>query len=247
MNKLTSLFITAVIMFTCSIVLAEDLKLGGGAPPIEKVVMPVKAAFQQKTGIILAIKSSGPKFALIDLARDEIAGAVLFLNQAEISGLIKKEGIQLDPATLQQVEVGKDVVKVIVNKDNPVKSLTKEQAKGIFTGKITNWKDVGGKDAPVIVVYSEIIKGVNDLFAKYVLGGEPFTKEVLDAASAKDVKINVASNPEAIGLSSISMVDATVKSLENPEIAVPVIIYSKGKPTANLQKLIDFIKAEGAK
>lgn len=240
MIKRISLLLSIFILLTSG-VFAEDLKLGGGAPPMEKAVMPVKAAFQEKTGIILSLKSSGPKFALIDLARDEIAGAVLFLKKEEVAGLIKKEGIQLDPALLQQIEVGKDVVKIIVNKDNQVKSLTKEQAKGIFTGKITNWKDVGGKDAPIIVVYSEIIKGVNDLFAKHVLGGEPFTKEVLDTTSAKDVRSAVATNPEAIGLSSISMVDGSVKSLENPEIAVPIIIYSKGKPTESLQKLINFI------
>lgn len=244
MIKRIALLAVSMSMFLSATAFAEDLKLGGGAPPIEKVIIPVKAAFQQNTGIILDLKSYGPKFALIDLARNEIAGAVLFLKKEEVTGLIKKEGIQLDPAALQQTEVGKDVVKVIVNKDNPVKSLTKEQAKGIFTGRITNWKDVGGKDAPVIVVYSEIIKGVNDLFSKHVLGGEPFTKEVLDTASAKDVRNAVATNPEAIGLSSISMVDGTVKSLENPEIAVPVIIYSKGNPSASLQKLINFIAAQ---
>jgi len=95
----------------------------------------------------------------------------------------------------------------------------------------------------VLVVYSEIIKGVNDLFAKHILGGEAFTKEVLDTSSAYEVRNAVASNPEAIGLSAISMVDSSVKSLENPEIVVPIIIYSKGKPSANLQKLIDYVAA----
>ncbi len=245
MLKRIGLFVTAMALLASSAVFAEDLKLGGGAPPFEKAIAPVKAAFQQKTGILLSFKSSGVKFALIDMTRDEIAGAILFLKPEEVAGIIKKESIQLDPAALQHIEVGKDVAKVIVNKENPVKSLTKEQAKGIFTGKITNWKDVGGNDAPVLVVYSQIIKGLNELFMKHVMGGEPFTKEVLDAASAFDVRNAVATNPEAIGLSSISLVDATVKPLENPEIAVPIIIYSKGKPTANLQKLIDFIKAEG--
>jgi len=238
------LVVAAVISLFSSLAGAEDLKLGGGNLPYEKVVTPVKSAFQEKTGIILAFKNYGAKFALLDIARDEIAGAVLFLNQAEVTSIIKKEGIQLDPAALQATEVGKDVAKIIVNKANPVVSLTKEQAKGIFTGKITNWKEVGGKDSPIIVVYSEVQKGLNELFSKYVLGGEPFTKEVLDAGSAKEIKNTIATNPEAIGLSAISMVDATIKALDNPEIAVPVIIYSKGKPTANLQKLIDFITAQ---
>lgn len=244
MLKKSVLLVTALCTLLSATVFAADLKLGGGAPPIEKSIMPVKAAFQKATDTVLDLKMYGPKFALIDLARGEISGAVLFLKQEDVAALIKKEGIQLDPASLQQTEVDKDVVKIIVNKENPVQSLTKEQAKGIFTGKITNWKDVGGKDAPVIVVYSEIIKGVNDLFSKHVLGGAPFTKEVLDTTSAKEVRNAVATNPEAIGLSAISMVDGSVKSLENPEIAVPVIIYSKGAPSPALQKLIDFIKSQ---
>lgn len=242
-----ALFAAAMAVLASSTVFADDLKLGGGAPPLEKVIVPIKTAFQQKTGIILATKSYGAKFALNDLARNEIAAAIIFLKPEEVAELIKKEGIKIDPVSLQQTEVDKDIVNVIVHRNNPVKELSKEQAKGIFTGKITNWKDVGGNDAPVIVVYSSIMKGVNDLFYKHVMGGEPFAKELLETASVQEVRNAVASNPEAIGLSAAGMVDASVKSLDNPKIAVPIIIYSIGKPTPSLQKLLDFIKTEGPK
>lgn len=235
-------FLAAIALATVSIASAAELKLGGGAPPIEKAIMPVKAKFQESTGIILNTKSYGPKFALEDLARGEIEGAVLFLKPDEVAGMIRKEGIGLDPAALTGAEVGKDVVKVIVNPKNPVSNLSKEQAKGLFTGSITNWKEVGGSDSPVIVVLSPLLKGVNDLFTKHVLGGAPFTKEVLETGSAQEVRSAVASNPEAVGLSAVGMVDGTVKALAEPEISVPIIIYSKGEPSANLKKLIEFLR-----
>lgn len=235
-------FLAAIALATVSIASAADLKLGGGAPPIEKAIMPVKAKFQESTGIILNTKSYGPKFALEDLARGEIEGAVLFLKPEEVAGMIKKEGISLDPAALKGAEVGKDVVKVIVNPKNPVSKLSKDQAKGLFTGAITNWKEVGGSDSPVIVVFSPLIKGVNDLFTKHVLGGVPFTKEVLETGSAQEVRSAVATNTEAIGLSAVGMVDGSVKALTEPEISVPIIIYSKGEPSANLKKLIEFLQ-----
>ncbi|GAB4303473.1 MAG: phosphate ABC transporter substrate-binding protein [Desulfuromonadia bacterium] len=234
--------IIAATLSLAATAFAADLKLGGGAPPIEKAIMPVKAKFQESTGIILDIKSYGPKFALEDLARGVIEGAVLFLKPEEVAGMIKKEGIHLDPATLKGAEVGSDRVKIIVNPKNGVTKLTKDQAKGIFSGAITNWKDVGGADTPVLVVFSPLIKGVNELFSKHVMGGVPFTKEVMETGSAQEVRGAVATNPEAVGLSAIGMVNATVKPLDEPEISVPVIIYSKGEPSANLKKLIDYLQ-----
>jgi len=234
--------LSALTLILSSTLHAAELKLGGGAPPIEKAIMPVKAQFQESTGIILNIKSYGPKFALEDLARGEIEGAVLFLKPEEVAGMIAKEKIPLDPATLKGAEVGKDTVKVIVNPNNPVSKLSKEQAKGLFSGQITTWKEVGGNDAPVLVVFSPLIKGVNELFAKHVMGGTPYTKEVLETGSAQEVRNAVATNPEAIGLSAVGMVNSSVKALQEPEISVPVIIYSKGEPSPALRKLIDFLQ-----
>lgn len=235
------------VSFMASSASAEELKLGGGAPPIIKAINPVKDAFQKKTGIVIAAKSYGPKFAIIDLAKGEIEGAVLFLKKEEVAEMVKQEGIKLDVSTLQQADIGKDVVKIIVNSKNPVKAITSEQAKGIFSGKITNWKEVGGNDAPIIVVFSESVKGINDLFTKYIMKDAKFTKEVLDAPNAKEVSVAVSTNAEAIALSAAGSVYDGIKALEQPEISVPIIIFTKGQPSPAMQKLVDFIKAGAPK
>ncbi len=227
---------------------AEEIKVGAGAAPTENVLKPIKAAFEKATGMQLSILSSGPKVAMMDLERGVLDAASAGLTFEDWMGLMKKEGVEVkDPSAYQQVTIGKDKIVVLTHKDNPVPKLTKDQLKGIFTGKITNWKEVGGKDAAILVVWGKLIPGTNSLFIKNMLDDSPVLKEVLDATTAEDVRQNVASNPEAIGIGPLAVVDASVKSPETPEIGRPIILLTKGKPSPRVQKLIDFINGEGQK
>lgn len=226
---------------------AEELKISGGAPAIEYALKPVKEPFEKATGIKLNLSSVGPKAALLDLEKGNIdAAAGPDFN--DWMNFMKKEGAEVkDPGSLQHVVIGKDKIVAIVHKDNPVGKLTKEQLKGIFTGKILNWKDVGGKDMPVMVVLGKLIAPANNIFFKYMLDGEVPVKDVLEVSTATDVRQAVASNPEAIGIVSHIMVDATVKSPETPEAPIIFTLVTKKGHSANVQKLIDFIKTEGHK
>ncbi len=249
--KRYGLVLAVVVIFLLSLSIsayAQEVKVGAGAAPTENVLKPVKEHFEKATGIKLQIIASGPKIALQDLEKGTVDAAAAGLTFDDWMGLMKKEGAEVkDPASLQQVTIGKDKIIVLLHKDNPVSKLSKEQLKGIFTGKIANWKDVGGKDMPIIVVWGKLIPGTNSLFVKNMLDGESQTKDVLEATTAEDVRQNVASNPEAVGIGPAAVVDATVKSPETPEVARPIILLTKGKPSPNVQKLIDFIKGEGQK
>lgn len=250
MERYVSTFL-AIIFFVLTLSIgafAEEIKLGGGAPPIEKVITPVKSHFTNATGISVNSISYGPKFAIIDLEKGAIDAAVLFLSPEEVSGLVKKENIEIkDMSLIKGTTVSEDRIVIIVNKDNPVSKLTKEQAKDILTGKIDNWKQVGGKDMPIIVVFGNLIKGVNELVSKKIMDNEKYSSDVLTVDTAVDVINAVKSNLEAIGLASEGLMDGSVKPLAEPKISVPVIIYTKGQPSPKVQKLIDFIQAEGKK
>ncbi|WP_333652316.1 substrate-binding domain-containing protein [Dissulfurispira sp.] len=249
--KRYGLVLAVVVIFLLSLSIsayAQEVKVGTGAAAAESILKPVKEHFEKATGIKLQIIASGPKIALQELEKGTVDAAAAGLAFDEWMDLMKKERAEVkDPASLQQVTIGKDKIIVLLHKDNPVSKLSKEQLKGIFTGKITNWKDVGGKDMPIIVVWGKLIPGVNSLFVKNMLDGESQTKDVLEATTAEDVRQNVASNPEAVGIGPAAVVDATVKSPETPEVSRPIILVTKGKPSPNVQKLIDFIKGEGQK
>jgi phosphate transport system substrate-binding protein len=151
-----------------------------------------------------------------------------------------------DPAALQQTVVATNRIDVFVQKDNPVGRLSKEQLKGIFTGKVGNWKEVGGNDREIIIVWGKNTHSQNALLAKQVLDGEPVLKEVLEATDYASIRQVVGSNPDSIGIAPHAFADATVKAVEvSITLSSPIIMVTRKNPAANVQKLIDFINGEG--
>jgi phosphate transport system substrate-binding protein len=236
------------LVLTNKVFSQEEIKIGAGAAPTENILKPIKPYFEKATGIKLQILDYGPKQAMLELEKGLIDAASAGLSFEDWLDLMKKEGVPVkDPASLNFVEIGKDRIVVLIHKDNPVNELSKDQLKGIFTGKITNWKEVGGKDMPIIVVWGKLIPGTNKLFVEKILDGEPVLKEVLETTTAAEIKNIVAITPEAIGIGPLAVVDGSVKAPKIPDISCPITLVTKGKPSAKVQKLIDFIKGEGQK
>ena len=105
-----------------------------------------------------------------------------------------------------------DGISIIVNPSNPVKDLTVEQIKDIYTGKISNWKDVGGNDAGIVVVGREAGSGTRDGFES-VTGTKEQCKYRQELTSTGDVIAAAQGNPNAIGYASTAAVGKTVKTL----------------------------------
>jgi phosphate transport system substrate-binding protein len=227
---------------------AEELKIGAGGAPTENILKPIRDSFEKSTGIKLYINSTGPKNALIDLGNGDVEAAAAGLAYQDWLALMKKEGQEVkDPTSFNPIVIGKDRIMVIVHKDNPVKKLSAEQLKEIFTGQIISWKDVGGEDLPIMIVVGKLTPGTNAMFSKKFLDGKDLTKEVLDATNAEDVRQNVMSNPSAIGFGPVALVDSSVRTPETPELSRDITLLTKGKPSARIQKLIDYINGAGRK
>jgi phosphate transport system substrate-binding protein len=164
-----------------------------------------------------------------------------------ISGAAK-DGITIDQNSLNQEVIGTNRTVLFVHPSNKVGKLTKEQIKGIFTGKIANWKEVGGDDRVIVVAWGIGTPGQNAQFGKQVLDGEAVTKEAMETTNYAAIKEAVASTPEAIGIDPFGMADETVKVIANdPELSSPIIAVTVGKPAAKVQKLIDYVKGDGKK
>ncbi len=225
---------------------AGEIKIGAGAAPTENVLKPVREHFEAATGIKMQIISSGPRIALEDLLRGTVDAAGAGLAFDDWMAMMKKENVEVkDPAALQQFIIGKDRIVVLLHKDNPIAKLSKDQLKAVFTGKVSNWKEVGGQDMPVLVIWGSLIPGTNRMFTRHILDGEAPTPDVLEATTADDVKQNVVANPEAIGIGPVAIVDDSVNSPETPEVARPITLVTNGKPSPDVQKLLDFIAGEG--
>ncbi|MBA4374413.1 MAG: phosphate ABC transporter substrate-binding protein [Thermodesulfovibrio sp.] len=246
MRKMLAVVLVAVVMLV-GVVSADEIKVAGGGGPVENILKPVKNAFEKSSGMKLTIIAAGGTNAFKELAKGNIDASTAGFSFEDLDSALKKENFTVNMAEYQSVTIGKGGVFVITHKDNPVVKLTREQAKGLFTGKIQNWKEVGGKDLPVIVVIGKLNPATNNVFKTKMLDNEPYVKDILEATTAEDVKQNITSNPEAVGFGPSTLIDAAVKSPETPEVSRPIILVTKGKPSANVQKLLDFIAGEGQK
>ena len=113
---------------------------------------------------------------------------------------------------LKETTLALDGIAIIVNPQNPVKDLTLEQIAKIYTGEITNWKDVGGNDAEIVLIGREAGSGTRDGF-ETITGTAEACKYRQELTSTGDVIATVASNPDAIGYASLAALKDTVKAL----------------------------------
>jgi phosphate transport system substrate-binding protein len=107
-----------------------------------------------------------------------------------------------------------DGLPVIVHPGNPVKGLTIEQIRDIYTGKTTNWNQVGGPNRPIVVISRDTNSGTYETFETMVMKGEAMAGTVEHVGSNGAVRQRVQSTPNAIGYAGLGFVDRTVKALE---------------------------------
>lgn len=113
---------------------------------------------------------------------------------------------------LTETTLALDGIAVIVNPENPVDDLTLEQIAKIYTGEISNWKDVGGNDEEIVLIGREAGSGTRDGFESITDTAEA-CRYRQELTSTGDVITTVAQNPNAIGYASLAAVEDTVKSL----------------------------------
>lgn len=177
-------------------------------------------------------------------------------------GMSSRELKDEEKGSVQGTTVAYDGIALLVNPENTVKNISLEDVKKIYTGEITNWKEVGGDDAPIVVVSREEGSGTRDAFQE-IVGYE--SEELLKDATISDgsgaVKTTVAGNKNAIGFASFEYIDNTVSALNindveptadnvksgDYKLSRPFILVTKEDSlTENGQKLIDFVlSAEG--
>jgi phosphate transport system substrate-binding protein len=163
----------------------------------------------------------------------------------------EKKGIHADKLVDHQVAVVG--ITPIVNKGVGVKNITSKQLKDIFTGKVTNWKQVGGNDIKVVLLNRAQGSGTRATFEKWVLEGES-AKAAQEQDSSGMVRSIVGQTPGAISYVAFSYVDKTVHSLSidgiepndaNVTTGKWIIwayehMYTKGKPTNLTKQFLDY-------
>ena len=234
--------------FQYAVVQAAEVKVGAGAAPTENVFKKIKDPMEKDIGLKLVLIANGPYEALVDLDQGKVDAASGGLTFGDWMGMMAKKGYKIpDKNAYKYRVIGKDIIHVIANKGVTVKELSKDQLKGIFTGKIANWKEVGGPDQAIVVVWGTKIPGTHRVFQKLVMDGEPYTKKTKEATNAVDVKEKVKATPGAVGLAPVTLVDNSVAAPKIPVVGRPITLITKGEPNPQVVKMLEFIRGPGKK
>ena len=227
----------------------------------------------QKEAEVFMKKNAGAKITVIGGGSG--VGIAAFLDGttdvAMSSRKIKmSEKMKLQEAgkAFKEVTIAFDALSVIVNPANKVSQLTREQLEGIFTGKITNWKDVGGADEKIIAYSRETSSGTYEFFKEHVMNNKNYGTAVLNMPATGAIVQSVSQTKGAIGYIGLAYMEKTVKdvkvsydkgknyvaaSVENAKnktypIVRPLFYYYQTKDEARLKPFVDFIlSADGQK
>jgi phosphate transport system substrate-binding protein len=208
---------------------------------------------------------SGTGIASLINGTVDIANASRQIKQEEIDDA-KANGI--DPV---EIIIARDAIAVIVNAENPVNQLTLQQISDIYSGKITNWKDVGGDDRPIVKLSRETNSGTHVYFLETVLrmGNSDdetlFSMDTLLLPSSEGIIAEVRQNPNAIGYDGLGYVPEDLKMIaiaketdtyvlpsiptvndKSYPIARDLYMYTNGEPTGVIKEYIEWILSEEA-
>ncbi|NLX14553.1 MAG: phosphate ABC transporter substrate-binding protein [Phycisphaerales bacterium] len=143
----------------------------------------------------------------------EVASMSRFMKDNEFKAAIDKGVYPVAHA------IAVDGIAVVVHPANPVKGLTSEQVRDIYTGKITNWNQVGGPDRAIIVISRDTNSGTYECFEEIALQKERMAANVEYVGSNGAMRQRVQSTPTAIGFLGLGFTDRTVKALEINAVA----------------------------
>ncbi len=186
----------------------------------------------------------------------DIADASRAIERSEI-----KEGKKHGKNILPTV-IARDGIAVVVNPSNPVKGLTKEQIRDIYTGKYSNWSEVGGGDEKIVVVSRDSSSGTFVTFTNVVLKKREVRPDAILQASNQAVATTVAGTPGAVGYVGMGYLGPRLKTLSvdgvlpsrqtvhsrKYPVSRPLYMYTNGKPGGVVKQFLDFVRGkEGQK
>lgn len=174
-----------------------------GSTSMEKVIGALGESFMKNNeGVIFTYNptGSGSGITAVSEGRCDIGLSSRALKDEEKAG------------GLVETVLAYDGIAIIVNNDNPVTNISLEDLTKVYTGEITNWKDLGGNDGEIVLIGREAGSGTRDGF-ETITNTKDLCKYRQELTSTGDVITTVSTNPDAIGYASLASVKDNVKAL----------------------------------
>ena len=230
---------------------ADTLDINGSTVVVKDTLQPAAAGIREATGIELKLNGMGTGRGMVSLFEGKAGMAAVSESLEEATESARTTMVDIGskapiPANLTYHEIGRDRIAVFVHKDNAVAALSRAQLKDLFTGKVKNWKDVGGADLPVHVFLSSPGSGTRATFQKLALDGAEYTASATDFRTSLASIVEVTKDKGGIAVAGPSLLDdaksPNLRIAGTPPIERPMALVTVGKPSAQAQKVIDYLR-----
>ena len=223
-----------------------------GSTTVQPLAEKLAEAFMtENTGIRIDVQGGGSSVGVKAAGQgtSDICMASREIKESELAEFPK----------LNVVVIARDGIAIVANADVTVSDLTVEQVRDIFSGKITNWKDLGGEDQNIIVVSREEGSGTRGAFEELVMGKDALiTASAILQPSNGSIRTTVSTTPYSIGYMSFGYLDDTIKAISIGGIAPtepnaadgsypivrPLNMLTNGEPTGAVKAFLDFILSD---
>ncbi len=260
MNRILSAF--ALVLLSASLAVAAPLDsfkgqkgtldIAGGTAHIPVMKKAAEAIMSANPDIRITVAGGGSGVGVQKVGEGlvQIGNTGRALKDSEVA----KYGLETFPFAI-------DGVAVAVNPANKVTALTKAQVKDVFAGKITNWKELGGSDAPISLYVREDGSGTRETFEERALDKGTSVQSANVVNSNGAMKTAIAQDPNAIGYVGIGHLDSSIRGVtvdgmvpsqenaSNGTYTITRLLYmnTKGKPQGLTALFIDYIYSEDGK
>lgn len=197
----------ALLASACLALHAQVVVRIGGGTAIQAIFEPLKPHLQADRGIRLQLSDRGPDAAFRELMAGKLEVAVAGTSMEGWVEMMRAQGHAVRPPyEYKHAQIGEDRLSVLVNPevarngDAPAMDLSRDAIRGLFTGRIRNWQEVGGPDLPVTVVLGRRTAAANREFRQKVLGGEPFAAGAREVGTVPEIIGALRATPGAIGI-----------------------------------------------
>lgn len=236
--------ILAVIGFVKQGSYFDSIEISGSTTVLPIIQAAAEEYMRAKEGVRVDVQGGGSSVG-IEAVRNGVADI----------GMSSRELKPEEEEGIEKIPIAVDAIAIIVNKSNPVESLTSEQVRKIFSGEITNWKEVGGEDREIVVVNRDEASGTREAFSKLLMGESKFLKRAIVQPGSGQVRSIVSSTPEAIGYLSIGYVrdeakiislngvKPTIDNIKNQSYQLVRTLYllTRGEPKGINSDFIEFV------
>lgn len=237
----------AIMPFSAS---AKSKIVIDGSTTVGPVAKAFAGYFTKKTGTQVTVSESGSGNGAKSLINKTCDIATMSRSMKEN----EKEAAAKNGVHPMEHVVCLDGLSIIVHPSNRIGALTRDQIRGIYQGKYTNWRQLGGANSPIVLIQRESNSGTAETFKELVMGKDaPVSLKAETQASNGAVKNRVATTPAAISYVGLGFVDdsvkplvvdgvePTMKTVKNGTYPItrPLFMYTNGKPSGAVKAFVN--------